>query len=391
MRLLYAHRTRSADGQRVHIDALTGALVRAGVEVFLCGPDGVREAGTAPGTLDAAAGEAGWRVALPQAIHEGAELAYSAREAARLRGAITRLKPDAVYERYNLFAHGVQAARGRLPWLLEVNAPLAEERARHSGLSLRAPARLSERRLWRGADAVLPVTAVLADMIREEGVPPSRIHVVPNGVDERFSAAGDGAAVREKHGLQDAFVLGFTGFVRDWHGVEGALRWLPRRANAALLLVGDGPHVAALRGEAEALGVADRLIVTGTVQREAVPAHIAAFDVALQPAATRYASPLKLQEYMAMGRAILACDQPNIREVVADGESAVLFPPGDEPAMHAGLDRLSADEALRTRLGTGARETVARRNLTWDGNAQRVVAIAEALIEGGRARGARPS
>ena len=379
MRLLYAHRTRSADGQHVHIDALTKALIRQGHEVMLCGPDGTRPAGEADRALDAAAGEGGLRDALPRPAREAAELAYSAVEARRVRAAIRAFRPDAIYERYNLFAHGVQAARGTCPWLLEVNAPLTQERARHGGLRLRRAAALSEGRLWRGADAVLPVTDVLAGMIAARGVPRDRLHVVPNGVD-RGAGAGDGGPVRARYGLGSAFVLGFTGFVRDWHGVDRAVQWLPRREDAVLLLVGDGPHVAVLRAEAEALGVADRLIVTGTVQRDAVADHVAAFDVALQPAATPYASPLKLQEYMAAGRAILACDQPNIREVVGDQESALLFPPGDEAAMHEGLDRLASDADLRARLGAAARDTVAARDLTWDGNARRVAGIAERLI-----------
>ena len=376
MRILYSHRTRSADGQRVHIDALTGALAALGHDVLIVGPEGTRRVG-APVPLDADAG--GAPAGMPRLVHEAAEVAYGALAAARLIRAGRGFRPDVLYERYNLFAHGAQAARGGLPWLLEVNAPLAEERARHGDLRLRRLAARSEARLWRGADAVLPVTRVLARMVEQAGVPRGRIRVVPNGVDERFSSA-DGGPIRARLGIEDAFVLGFTGFVRDWHGVELALRWLPRAPRAVLLLVGDGPHVPALRAEAAALGVAERLIVTGTVQRGDVPAHVAAFDVALQPAATAYASPLKLQEYMALGRAVLACDQPNIREVVTDEESALLFPPKDEAAMHAALDRLAADEALRARLGEAARAVIRDRDLTWDGNARRVARIAEGLI-----------
>ena len=381
MRILYAHRTRSADGQRVHIDALTKALTAQGHEVLLVGPDGARSPGDAPARLDATEGEGGVRDALPRFAHEAMEGGYSGWEAMRLRAVARCFAPDFVYERYNLFAHGVHAARLKdTPWLLEVNAPLAFERATHGGLSLRRLARRSEGALWRAADAVLPVTDVLGGLIQDRGVPADRIHTIPNGVDERFLAPPAGRSVRERYGLGDALILGFTGFVRDWHGVEAALRWLPRREGAALMLVGDGPHVPVLREEAGRLGVSDRLIVTGVVQRDAVPAHVAAFDVALQPAATRYASPLKLQEYMAQGRAILACDQPNIREVVTNGEDAVLFPPGDEAAMHAALSALAADSARRDRLGAAARRTVEARDLTWTGNARRVTQIAEQLI-----------
>jgi glycosyltransferase involved in cell wall biosynthesis len=381
MRILYSHRTRSADGQFVHIEALTTALARAGHDVLLCGPEGLWAPGERPRRLDASEGTP---PALPRLMHEIGEIAYGGLAAARLLSAARLFQPDVLYERYNLYHHAGQAAARtlRLPRLLEVNAPLVEERTRHGlagggGLALPALARRSEDALWRAADAVLPVTSVLARMIEARGVPPERLHVVPNGVDERTLRPGDGQAVRRHYGLEDRFVLGFTGFVRDWHGVDDAVRWLPSKPGAVLLLAGDGPHVAALKALADALDCSDRLVVTGVVQRDEVADHVAAFDVALQPAATPYASPLKLQEYMAQSRAIAAPDQENLREVVADGESAILFPEG---GLGAALDRLYADDELRRRLGTAARAALESRDLTWDGNARKVVRIAEALV-----------
>ena len=387
MRILYSHRTRSADGQRVHIDALTGALAALGHDVLIVGPEGTRRVG-APVPLDADAG--GAPAGMPRLVHEAAEVAYGALAAARLIRAGRGFRPDVLYERYNLYHHAGQAARRALgvPWLLEVNAPLVEERMAHgvggaggrkNGLAMPAAARASEDRLWRGADAALPVTRVLADMMEARGVRPGRLHVVPNAVD-RTGRAGGRDRTRARLGLEGRLVLGFTGFVRDWHGVDAALRWLPQDPRAVLLLVGDGPHADALRAQAAALGVPDRFVVTGVVQRDAIPDHVAAFDVALQPAATAYASPLKLQEYMVEARAILGPDQPNIRETVTDGRSALLVPPGDEAALHAALTRLADDEALRDRLGAAARALIFERDMTWAGNARRVAGIAEGLL-----------
>jgi glycosyltransferase involved in cell wall biosynthesis len=104
--------------------------------------------------------------------------------------------------------------------------------------------------------------------------------------------------------------------------------------------------------------------------------HVAAFDIALQPAVTDYASPLKLFEYMAQAKAILAPDQANITEALQDGKDALLFAPGGfEPALSA----LIGDASLRARVGAAARETLIRRDFTWAGNARRVEAIAERL------------
>jgi glycosyltransferase involved in cell wall biosynthesis len=87
-------------------------------------------------------------------------------------------------------------------------------------------------------------------------------------------------------------------------------------------------------------------------------------------------------EYMAAGRAIVAPDQPNLRELLEHGRSALLFDPTEQPpgaAMWRAVQRLAADPGLRARLGAAARAEVAARDLTWAGNARRVLDLAEAL------------
>jgi glycosyltransferase involved in cell wall biosynthesis len=386
--LLYHHRLGSKDGQYVHVRRIVDALRAQGHAVELVEPGILAREGFG--------GESGLvarlKRRLPKAAYEVAELGYGVLAARRLLAAARVHRPDAIYERYNLhLPAGVIAARRRgVPLLLEVNAPLAHERAAHGGLGLPGMARASEARIWRAADAVLTVTEVQAGMIAAAGVPCSRIHVTPNGVDpERFAGLPPPEAAKAVQGLAGRRVVGFTGFVREWHGLDRVVAWLAAAAppDVALYLVGDGPARAALAAQARAGGVADRLIVTGIVPHESIPERLAAMDVALQPDVVPYASPLKLMEYMAAGRAIVAPDRPNIREVVQDGESALLVEP---EAVPGAIERLLADPALRARLGEGARRTIALRDLTWAGNARRIAAVAAALA-GARAQGAGSS
>ena len=93
-----------------------------------------------------------------------------------------------------------------------------------------------------------------------------------------------------------------------------------------------------------------------------------------------YASPLKLFEYLALGRAIVAPDQPNIREILDDGVNAVLFDPADPDGLTRAIERLSHDDALRERVAEGARRTIAERGLTWDRNAERVTTLFNELL-----------
>jgi glycosyltransferase involved in cell wall biosynthesis len=104
-----------------------------------------------------------------------------------------------------------------------------------------------------------------------------------------------------------------------------------------------------------------------------VPRLVAGFAIALQPRAVAYASPLKIFDYMAAGRAIVAPDQPNIREILTNGETALLFDPADPDAVWRAVLRLAGDVTLRARLGAAARAEIERRRYTWAGNAARLV------------------
>lgn len=383
MKILYHHRTASKDGQAVHIEELIHALREAGHEVLVVAP--------AAAGGDALGAEVGWvrrlRAHLPKALYEGLELGYSVLAYLRLARAARAFGPDLIYERYNLYLlAGLLLKRRRgVPLLLEVNAPLVDERMRFGGLALPWLARWAEGVAWRGADKVLPVTQVLAGHVRARGVPAERIVVIPNGINEaHFATAPSPAQARAALGWPDALVLGFTGFVRDWHGVDRVLHWMARAdtpPQARLLVVGDGPARAELERLAVQLGLRDRVRFTGVIPRDQVPAHVAAFDIALQPAVVPYASPLKLFEYLALGKAIVAPRQPNIEEVLVDGDNALLFDAQSAGALEQALSRLCHDATLRTRLGAGATATVSRLGLTWRANAERVAALGAACAK----------
>jgi len=174
-------------------------------------------------------------------------------------------------------------------------------------------------------------------------------------------------------------VLGFVGFVRAWHGLDRVIEGVaaaPDGEALRLVVVGDGPARPELEALAARLGIAGRVRFTGLVQPGDVPAVVTGFDIALQPSATPYASPLKIFDYMAAGCAIVAPDQPNIREVLEHGRTAELFDPAAEGAMWEAVASLIADPDRRRRLGAAAREELVRRDYTWAGNARRVAAIA---------------
>jgi len=374
MNILYHHRTKSRDGQAVHIRELSAALAARGHRVeewALSRGDqgGMGSEGGSTGRLLARA---------PRWAYELGEHLYGPLVAGRLAAAGRAAGAEILYERHALGnTAGVRAARRlAIPLLLEVNSPLAQERAGHETLVFRRWAARSERRVLRAADRVLCVTRVLADIVVAAGVPRPRVAVVRNGVDlARYplSAPRSGEDV----------VIGFTGFFRPWHRIEDlvdALAGGRLPPTTRLLLVGDGPSRAAIERRAQERGVAARVTITGAVEHEAVPALVSSMDVCVQPAATPWACPLKLPEYMAAGRAVVAPDQANLREILTHGRDALLFQPGRPSALVDAVQRLCADRGLRERLGREARATVEREKLTWAGVAERVEAIAGTAV-----------
>ncbi|MEO9189328.1 MAG: glycosyltransferase family 4 protein [Acetobacteraceae bacterium] len=373
MRILYSHRILSHDGQSVHLEGLVAALRRAGHEVLVVGP-GLYEAGSLGGESKLVPLV---RRHLPRMVGALAEIAYNLPAYRRLSRAFAGFHPDVIYERYNLFyvAGALLARRRRVPFYVEVNAPLADERDRNGEAGLLRLARAMERFVWRAANRIVVVSGVLRDIIAAEGAPAERIAVVANGVDmDQFAPAP------ARDDPETTVVLGFIGFMRPWHGVDALLSAVARHGDdrVRLLIVGEGRALADLTRQAEALGLAGRVRFTGLAAREAIPGLLAEMDIAMQPKVVPYASPLKIFEYMAAGRAIVAPDQPNIREILRHETTALLFDPTREEALWQAVLRLIEDKPLRTRLGAAGREEILRRDRTWRANADQVVAWAEA-------------
>jgi len=203
--------------------------------------------------------------------------------------------------------------------------------------------------------------------------------VMPNGVDRaRFGNMSYRSESKRQLGLEGRLVLGFTGFVREWHGLEQVVEMLAQNtfsSSLQVLLVGDGPARQDLEKKARALGVEGKLTITGVIGRDSVAHYMSAFDIALQPAVTDYASPLKLFEYMAMGCAIVAPAKPNIQEILTCGKDAILFDPGDRSGFRKAVERVCSDPALREQISKGAQETIIERDLTWESNARRITSL----------------
>jgi glycosyltransferase involved in cell wall biosynthesis len=375
MKILYHHRIASKDGQFVHVEELTQALKRLGHEIIFVGPQVVdnSEFGAEGGMIPLL------KKFIPGFAYELMEFGYATLAYVKLWLAVKTHQPDCLYERYSLYMPaGIWIKRQfNLPMILEVNAPLFDERSKYDGIALPRLARWTEEFTWRGADHVVPVTQVLANRVSLVGVNANQLTVIPNGINlQRFGEFPETEVAKTNHGLQDRLVLGFTGFVRAWHRLDRVIDLLAQSKDGQkrhLLLVGDGPARENLEQHAKLLGVTDQITITGIIAREKVADYVAAFDIALQPDVVEYASPLKLFEYMALGRAIVAPDTANIREVLTDQKDALLFNGENLDAFSTAVENCCNNDQLRNQLGMQARKTISERGFTWDNNAQRVI------------------
>ena len=394
-RILYHHRTQALDGQRVHIHEIQRALRAMGHEVVEVAPLPATEAAGSD------ASRSGARRLIesvaertPAGLYELAELAYNIPAYLRLAAEIRRSRPDFIYERYSLnTVAGVWASRRYgIPLLLEVNSPLADEKRRHGRLAFHNVARRIERYVVTQATRTLAVTGVLQRrLVAATNIPDHHVLVVQNGVDpERFAAAERRRnEIRFRLGVGREVVVGAVGFFRDWHGIDRLVEAIhaERRLSRGvrLLLVGDGPALPGVRERARELGMADRVIFAGSVPHDEVPGLVAAMDVVMIPYVVDYASPLKLFEYMAAGKAIVAPQQLNVEEVLTHDIDALLFAPGDNAALRSALVQVVCGPELRGRLGRAARQTIDRRDFTWSGNAARIVRVFDEVCGPGAA------
>ena len=382
MKILYHHRIASKDGQYVHIEEIITALRQLGHEVFVVEPDSInsKEFGQGASLVK------NIRAILPGFVHEIAEFLYSVADYLKLKKAIKAHKPDFIYERYNLyFPSGIWAAKKfGLPLILEVNAPLLDERSKHDHIGLPKLARWTEEYVWRSANHVLPVTQVLADRVMRSGVQQQNIQVIHNGINkDKFSAPADTSTIKQTLKIEGRKVLGFTGFVREWHRLDRVLDVMHNYSldGWCFLVVGDGPARSEIEQKAESLGLKDQVVFTGLVGREDINQYVSCFDVALQPDVVEYASPLKLFEYLVLGKAVLAPDKANIREVLTDGEDALLFNVDDGDDFKIKLHQLCESEELRSALGAAAEDLVQREGYYWLNNAEKIVSIAKLHLE----------
>lgn len=248
--------------------------------------------------------------------------------------------------------------------------------------------RAAETACMEAADHVVTLADVMRDEIVSRGVPPERVTVVPNAVDERVFLPGPSdPALRDRLGIpRHAMVVGYVGSLVAYEGLDtlvGSVARLRERGHDVhLILVGDGDERGALADLAGSLGLADHVSLPGRVPHDTVVDHYRLIDVFVVPRrdqqVCRLVTPIKPLEAMACGTALVTSALPALTELTGGDDAGRSFWPVEETSLAERLEELIADPRKRGELGEAARERVVA-HYTWRANGRRYRALAESL------------
>lgn len=295
---------------------------------------------------------------------------------------------DWVYERYAAFRTlGWIFKRHGVPWVLETNGPLFyEAKTERKTMVLTGLARRLELQAYRECDALVCVTEALKDLVVNElSIPSAKVVVVPNGVDtETFNPKR-----HEPKRLFSGFTVGFVGTLYARQGVELLIEALHdlriEGFDLSVVVVGEGIMYEACQAQAQKLGVASNVAFAGRVPWSDVPQYMAGFDVCYSgqlqlPIGKMYHSPLKIYEYMAMAKPVVASSFEDARRTIREGETGFLFEPGNKENLKLALtNAYMAKERLAT-MGQQAREEMVLQN-SWVARVSSMADSIEQILE----------
>ncbi|MEK5139241.1 glycosyltransferase family 4 protein [Priestia sp. FSL W8-0001] len=292
---------------------------------------------------------------------------------------------DWVYERYAAMqALGNKFKKNKKTWILETNGIIYKEAVtERNAIVLSKIAKFLELRAYRKCDVLICVSDTLKEIIvREANIPENKVLVVPNGVDTNRFAPG----IYEPKKLSDEFTIGFVGSLYPWQGINylvQAIHLLKEKGiTINLTIVGDGPKKNEWEELSKNLGLSSQVKFVGRVPGNEVPNYVEGFDLCFSGQVDlenekMYHSPLKLYEYMSMGKPVIATSYKDAKKLIEGKETGFLFIPKNVNDL---AEKINVAYSLNDRLvnyGKNARQEILL-NHSWE---QRVKELIPKVIE----------
>jgi glycosyltransferase involved in cell wall biosynthesis len=295
---------------------------------------------------------------------------------------IAREQPDMIYERscYGMGAGLRASSAAGIRYVVEMNAPYPEEKEAMQGKSLlsflgRRHEKMQVENAWR---TVVVSSAMKEYLLKKTNVDSKKIIIVPNAVNPAHVKVNpeNELAIREQYGLKsEHLVFGFVGSIFPYHGVDrmiDSFEKLEKKHPAIrMLIVGDGEVLPALKARVHALQLSDKIHFTGNVPHRNVYDYLSIMDIAVMAKSNWYGSPVKIFEYGAMQRAIIAPDVVPVRDVMIDCTHGLLIDEDSNSLLHA-MSYMIEHPAERLRMAGTFHDKVMNEH-TWQKMAKHIL------------------
>ena len=238
-------------------------------------------------------------------------------------------------------------------------------------------------------DAVVAVTPLIKKYLIEKNIDESKIHVIENGANTDLFKPFDKQTVQREMGLDQACqYVCFVGNFAPWQGLEYLIQAAPlvlKKISAKFLIVGDGIVREQLEKMVTELGMDDSFIFTGLVLYEDVPKYINASDVCVAPFVKARnekigLSPLKLYEYLACGKSVVASNIKGVGDILENSNSGISVAPDDPNELAENIIKLLTDIQLREQMGNNGRK-LAVNNYSWETTSKKTIEVFESILD----------
>lgn len=403
MNILFHHRTRGRGAEGVHIRGVVKGLRELQHKVFILslpGADPEDEELAEPKEIEVNSKESTTEKIenksflskltsltqhVPEFVFEWIELFFNCVSYFRMRREVKQHNITCIYERYSLFLFVSVwwAKRKGIPIVLEINDSCLVQRVRH--LTFKGLAQKIEEWIFSNATGLVFISSHFQSVASKAypNIAPSVVS--PNAADlDKFIINREaGIELRNKLGINDKVVLGYVGAFVHWHGIDWFVDMIVDHLNAhpnlALLLVGDGVCFDSIKKRTQEAGVESQIILPGRVDHIQIPAYLSAMDLGILPDSNDYGSPMKLFEFMAMEKGMIAPDFSPIAEVVKDNETSWLFQANNRQACIDLTLSLVEKQDQQRQVGLNARSYIEKER-QWRHNAEQIINLFNAKV-----------
>jgi glycosyltransferase involved in cell wall biosynthesis len=305
---------------------------------------------------------------------------------------ILKWRPDVIYLRQGLFEvfPPILAWLFRVRYVIEKNGIMEDEfRSRGFSEIVIKLLRLAEEINFRLSDKIVCVTeGIKREIVRRYKVNEGKLVVIPNGANIELFRPLDKHECRRKLGLEEeAFYIGFVGSFAPWQGLEILIEAAKRvkeqgYAQIKYILVGDGEQEPLLRQKVREYKLEQEIRFTGRVAYEQVVNCINTFDVCYlcKERLSFGFSPLKLYEYLACSRPVIASRVDGVKEVIEGGKCGYLFEPGDAGELAKRIIQGYQERDTLQEMGLRGRKLVESK-YTWRATAKRIVEVLSEVVK----------